>query len=714
MLQPARLASLLAAVSALLLAPGARGADLASTLVSPGVRGGPPTVTPPVRGEPVRLLTAPGGDIFAQMEDGTVVSIPAGEQVLDVRAEGEVRTSTTRVFCAVGPGPRVACLRAALKSEANGQPGSQELSLIDSDGEREVIASGSGEGYDVAPLGIHVGSDGKIRFAYAETITQQKQAITRQYVVAGGDREELPVELGNLVSNLANVGGGDRVDPPLQMVEFDGELWLVHRADSAVVVHPPGEEPIEVASSSLHDIRPVVGRDGWFYVFYHEPSTATARVAASKDGRTWKSTTLDGKESGWQLDAAAGGEGVYAAFYYFRNPFNKGLRVAAMREGKPVGSTVTVFREDRFNAGWHPHLAIAGDGTTWLTWQSNVEEERRAWSRFKEPEALREKAIGPSSGWEEGYKNYFLQTGAGGWLNLWHLASATPSLEDANGVLVTAPEYDVGAALLLSANIEARWGFLDFGLSYAQGIVDDAAESIEDSTGILNGSIKIDEVFAGHDIKVGMLWGRYRGTASAVVASGEGGEMEIKTNYIDTQLLALNKWRVKYGLSFTRYTLPTLVYAWSAAEGVSDYGYAGTFLRDVSFNDVALLIGYSKLDYAAKYENHYNGLILDGSIGAGLSFYSFEAVPTDNGNLESGLTFHMRSNVMLGWLYFHRWQSLRGFGLYVRPSYTAEFGFTGLPSAPSAREDTAGASTYGAVSLLWVRHGPWLDAGAVW
>lgn len=706
----ARLLALLAAAWVLLLPQLAR-ADAAKAAAP--ARGGPPAVRAPVKGEPIRLLTAPGGDLFALMEDGRVLSLPAGEEILDVRAEGEERTTTSRVFCAAGPGPRIACLRAATQVSERGEPAGQELTLVDSDGGRQAIASG-GQGYSVTPLGIHIGSDTKLRFAYAESLTSGNQTVTKQWFVADNDREELPLTLGNFVSSLANVGAGDRVDPPIQMVEFEGQIWFVHRADSAIVAHPPGEEPIEVASASLHDIRPIVGPDGYFYVFYHEPSTATARVASSRDGKKWSSTTLDGKESGWQIDVAAGPDAVYAVFYFFRNSFHKGLRTSVMREGKQVGDTVTIFREDRWNAGWHPHLAIGAEGITWLTYQSNVEEEQRAWSRFKSPDELSEHGIGPSEGWEEGYKNYFLQTGAGGWLNLWHLASAVPSIEDANGVSVDNPSYNVGLALLLSANIEARWAFLDFGLSYAQGIVDDAAEDIKDSTGILNGSVKIDEVFAGHDIKVSLLWGRYRGTTSATVAAGEGGELPIKTNYVDTQLLALNKWRVKYGVAFTHYKIPTLVHTWASPDGSSSYAFAGSFLRDVTFNDIALMLGYSKLDYAAKYENHYNGLVLDASLGVGLSIYSFDPITTDAGDADGGLTLHMRTNAMLGWLYFHRWQSLRGFGLYVRPAYTGELGFTGLPAAPSAREDTAGATTSTAVSLLWVRHGPWLDVGAVW
>jgi hypothetical protein len=43
----------------------------------------------------------------------------------------------------------------------------------------------------------------------------------------------------------------------------------------------------------------------------------------------------------------------------------------------------------------------------------------------------------------------------------------------------------------------------------------------------------------------------------------------------------------------------------------------------VRFNNIDLAVGYSKLDYAAKYENRYFGPMLDATIAAGLTFASF-------------------------------------------------------------------------------------------
>jgi hypothetical protein len=707
---PARIAAL----APLILLATAAHADNPLSAVANQARGGPPRVAAPVHGHPVRLLTALGGGVSALMSDGTVRAIPSGEVVLDVRAEGEERTTTQRVICAAGAGPRVACLRAVVHADERGADFRKELQLVDSDEGRRVIASGAGQGYDLAPLGIHVGTDGQVRLAYAETTSRSDQTVTRQLFLAGSDRAEMRLDFGGTEANKTPIGVGERADPPLQMLEFQGRLWLVYRAGEAIVAHPPGEPKVLVAASSRHDIRPLVGPDGWFYIFYHEPRSATARAAASQDGRVWRDLTLDGEQSGWQLDAAAGGDAVHGVFYFFRNSLHKGLRAAALRDGEQVGRAMTVFREDRFNAGWHPHLAIAADGTTWLTWLSNVDERERAWSRFATPDALRDDTAGPEAPAERP-KDYFLLTGAGGWLTSWHPASLVPTREDTAGIELGSPSYNVGLAMLLTANVEARWRALHLGLSYAQGIVDDAAASVEDTSGVLRGAVRIEELLPGHDVKVAAVWGRYRGKVRAGTAMEDPlAELPLETNSVDTQISALNRWRIQYGFAFTHYSIPAAVHAWASPAGSSAYAFAGSHLRDVSISELALVLGYSKLDHAAGYRDHYSGLVFDGAAGAGLALFGFDPIPTDQGEVQDGLGLHLRATAQLGWLYFHRWQPLRGFGVYVRPAYAAELRLSGLPSGPPPRSQTEGTATTTAVSLLWVRHGPWLDAGAIW
>lgn len=714
----------LALVALLFLLPSTTSAGEASASVSldtsSGIRGAPPTITPPLPGHPVRFISIPGGDVYAQMPNGTIRSIRSGRTVVTT---SDLTTDGYRfagMMCGSTLGPRFACLVRLLKSESSSSRTVtyQKLVLLDTESDRtETLASGSSEGYSVAGLGIHVSQDGDLTYAWAETVpTGNNQTKTTQYLYLKGQAQEMELGLGGIVSELANVGGGDRQDPAIQFIEFRHTLWMVHRDGTELVAHPIGIAPVVVAPSSLHDVRPVVTSDGWFYIFYHDPGSNTARVGMSRDGRSWKTLELDGRESGWQMEAVANGDRAYAVFYYFRNSYNKGLRVATLQAGKQAGKTFTLVREREFNTGWHPNLAIATDGSLWLSYLRHVENEERVWSKLESPEKMRDHQIADGTSWEDEYKNYYLQTGVGAWLTWWNIANGVPDAEDIGGLELGKTSYDVGRAIMLTANLEARYGSIDIGLSYAQEVVDEAAKKVEDSTGIATGSVKIEEIFPGHDVKLEFMWGRYRGTAS--IGNNVLGEQELAldTNYIDTHLLLLNKWRVKYGLAYTQYRIPAALHVYAAPEGSTAYAYEGSHFRDVGFRDIDLLLGYSKLDYAAKYENHYNDLFLDGNLAFGLTLLDFDPIDTPEGSVQDSMTFNIKLLGRLGWLFFHRFESTGGLGFYIRPAYTAEFATTGISKKPDNRESdkTESASVTAATSITSLRHGPWLDLGAVW
>jgi hypothetical protein len=44
--------------------------------------------------------------------------------------------------------------------------------------------------------------------------------------------------------------------------------------------------------------------------------------------------------------------------------------------------------------------------------------------------------------------------------------------------------------------------------------------------------------------------------------AGPADNLQLNTNYVDIRLFALNQWRIKYGLTFTKYSVPTPVQAY--------------------------------------------------------------------------------------------------------------------------------------------------------
>ncbi|MEI9941672.1 MAG: hypothetical protein WDO69_31030 [Pseudomonadota bacterium] len=690
----------------------------------------PKLVAPLTNERLVNLFAFPDGGLAAQTREG-VISLPGGEMLLRTMPEHRLEWSIGiggaapgSTYCAVAAARRVACIRSQAVFRDNKFQG-MELSLIDTAGGSRVVASVNDKG-SLAPDGIAFTAAGELLYAFTQSEQRGEQLVTFTRVNYNGAESQLPFvpEAGA----LEDLGGGGRANPPITFFEFNGKLQMLYRDGRTLLLAPyerPGAAAL-VAELSAYDARPVVGGDNTLYVFYYETKSRTARVTSSTDGVHFSGSILDTRESGWQLEALPTQAGAVVVYYYFRGPSDKGLRAADMSKGKVVHQRALVMREDRWNAGWHPRLVRDPNQPTQgivLSYLSNVEDEDRVWARFDSPADL---VNGPKIGADDSFKNWFVQVGAGVWYTWWHLKSPAPSASELDGAKLGATTYDVDPALLLSANLEARWGPIDLGLSYAQNYLDDASKKLGESTRLLTGSIKIEDLLPGHDIKAEGVWGRYHGHAQRDVTdaatppdtpSTTTERLPLDTSYVDVHLFALNQWRIKYGLGFTTYHIPAPILAYSAPAKQLHYDFAGSALRDVRFNDIDLAVGYSKLDYAAKYENRYFGPMFDVTVAGGVSIISFDAVHTPEGDLTSSYGLHLRGNAMLGWLWMQRFGGLGGLGFYVRPTYAVEGGLSSnsLARPDDRKEDKADKSDkHAAFEVLSLRHGPWLDLGIIW
>ncbi len=717
--QDYRTLSLLARNAGLLMARPDDGDEAAPVVTAAKDNFAPALVAPLTCEHVLNLFAFPDGGLAAQTWAG-VIALPGGEMLLRTAPEHQVEFSIGigtaapgTTHCAVTSGRRVACIRTH-SIFVNNQFRGTDLTLTDTAAGRRVVATVDANG-SLSPDGIAFTSSGELLYAYSATEARGDQRISYTRLSRSGAELQLPFtpETGA----LEDLGGGGRANPPITFFELNGRVQLLYRQGRTLLLTPldqPGTAA-RVAELSSYDARPVVGGDGMLYVFYYEPKSRTARVAVSSDGAHFTSSILDGRESGWQLEALPTAEGAVAVYYYFRGPSDKGLRAATLRGGKIVRARVLVMREERWNAGWHPRLVSDGASGVTLTYLSNVEDNDRVWAHFGEPADLGSgPLIDPD---DDSFKNWFLQVGAGGWYTWWHLESPAPSAKDLDGAQVGAGKYKVDPALLLSANLEARWGPVDLGLTYAQNYLDDASKKLGESTRLLTGSIKIEDLLPGHDVKAEGLWGRYHGEISRASAGAPTEHLDLETSYVDIHLFALNQWRIKYGLGFSSYRIPAPVLAYSVAANDTHYQFAGSALRDVRFNNIDLALGYSQLDYAAKYENSYFGPMLDVTIAGGLTIASFDAIATPDGDVSSTAGLHLRANLMLGWLAMKRFQSLAGLGLYIRPSYAVEGSYSGDGNGrPDDRKqkDADKSDTAASFEILSLRHGPWLDAGIIW
>ncbi len=244
---------------------------------------------------------------------------------------------------------------------------------------------------------------------------------------------------------------------------------------------------------------------------------------------------LDEQKRCWQLAPSSNGDGACVAYHFFRSSFQKSLRAAVLRRGGIAVPPLTVESEEASNTTWHPQFGIASNGTTWLTYLQKVEGEKRVGSRFFDPSRPADYALEESDGQVEDCKNYVLQAGIGGWMTWRTLADGAPKTDDTGGFDVLETSDSVRRAVLASAIFEARYGNVDVALSYARSIVGDAARNIErKSNRLLSGNVKIDDIFISHEMKLALVWGRYRGVATVRQGVAVGpAELPLDTNYVE-------------------------------------------------------------------------------------------------------------------------------------------------------------------------------------
>ena len=753
-----------------------------------------PMASAPQTDEPTFLKSRTSDAVV--VSGSTVKTLETGETLLQLRGDGRFRVETAE--CALGKKNFVLCavtLAKAIKKTKTNKDGKKttytiyerKLVIQDSSGRSTEITRGkdlnSGKGsYTLSQHGAYVHSKSGAFAFFTERIpkaVKTKEGTVVKYTVrqrmwARGKTMDFKVGFATLASRSSGQG---RTNPDLQFVENGRDLCMAYATS-------PGHGSIAygclrgggwqaIANDAMYDFRLVKADDGWTYLFYYSHKSDAAEVVAAGPGQSpWGPVSgidevhdgpplqsinaIDTAESGWQLEADTYGKSAYAVYYFFRNSYHKGLRVAELQGGKVKQAPYTVVREKLFNTGWHPRLTITGSGAVWLTYWDRVLEERRVWTKLGSPSDLKQHKLAEPKKWERRHKKSFVQAGVGAWYTMWNLIDVSPPEDDIDGTTIGSTEYSLSNTTLLVSSVEAKWGNVNVGMSYAQSIVDDAKdtaeerlatgnEAVDDNIGRLMGSVKIEKLFPGYDVKAQFAWGRYQGTATPGegVQSGSGGSADssllselddfddvsglpetggdgdaltIDTDYIDMQALFLNKWRLKTGIGYTKYTLPMALHSFYANAGETEYSYGGSYFRNVQVDSIRLIFGHSSLDYVAKYENYFNDLFIDTTIDAGAAFLKFEdPIVLGSEDIDSAITLDARLNVTFGYLLFKRWYSLRGYGLYLRPSYVAEASFLGIPRKPSDRkEDKADEfDSYVSPGMFSVRHGPWLDFGMV-
>ena len=479
-------------------------------------------------------------------------------------------------------------------------------------------------------------------------------------------------------------------------------------------------------------------RRGNPHVFWHQSNSRSfAHRYVDPAGPAVQVETVDSVESGASAAGVRlGPQGVLTFHYFFRNSYYKGVKATfwPQGEGEPAFQVdIASGRDD--NPGWNLLAASTPQGRVLMGYTADPKGKGGYVLRlFDSVDDVKAAAKPEPEGWEKKHKKAFLLAGAGVAYVDWQLMSAPTEAGDLEGVedpgrYQITSEYLLAPSLMGEATAEAKLGRLSFGASYArQAIKDGLSEAglSEAEVNRLYGTIGVDRIIKYHDVRVQVRRGQMVGTYDLRPEQTEGSPVTARSGTIDQtyermDVYLLNTWRVRYGIlrQSERLTLP--FYAYSIEEGETDYAFAGSFTSAATVTDTAFTLGYSRLDYAAKFENKVSRLFLDGDIGIGLSradldrsveVGGWDGAPSET--VSEVRTVFLPFNVETGYILMRRSYDLHGLGWWARAGLRAEGNVTGIVHKPGEREEAAEESSVTTTfSRMELRSGPFFNLGAV-
>lgn len=468
--------------------------------------------------------------------------------------------------------------------------------------------------------------------------------------------------------------------------------------------------------STLYDLQ---GRP---HIFFYNPSGRRfTHMYVQETGNTpqKKSVVLDEPESGTTCAAVRSGKKGAAVFHYFyRNAFYKGVKVSIFDDAiSPPTQQFVIDSSSEYNPGWDLMAASTLQGRILLGYQRDpVHFKKYRLRLFSSVQTLMAAQKSEPKGWEKKYTKWFGMAGAGAWYAMWYFDSAPPD-KDVPSENIFKPKYKIAPSILAEGSVEARYDRYSLGASYIKGFIN---EKIKDTYGkkaqtnfdYLFGLIGWDRILAYHDVRVGVRFGQmttqYKDQFESRV---------IDTKYQRYDAFFLNTWRIRYGLFFQTYDSYMPFYVWKIPTGEKQGVFVDSFTEKAKFNDVGLTIGYSRLDYAVKYEIKTLDWFIDGDVGIGYSQANLaETHKVEGHKIKTPGTVMFPFNLEVGGIYYKRFYSLHGFGWFVRGGYRTEGNYTGINSAPKKGEDEdpAKEDEYSTTfNRIEIRHGPFFNTGMV-
>jgi hypothetical protein len=475
----------------------------------------------------------------------------------------------------------------------------------------------------------------------------------------------------------------------------------------------------------------VYDRAGVAHVLFHDPKTngfAHYYVDETSGVPIRKKALLDTAEAGTSNTAVRyGDKGIVTFGYFYRNAFYKGIRAVVFEDASSQPTHNFVWQSSRDeNPGWNLMAASTPQGRILVGYtknplKKNTSYQLRAYTNVQQ--IIAEKKTEPT-GWERNHSKWFVQSGIGPWYVMWDYSTSVPSEVGGD----QKPKYDIAPSLMVEGYVEARYEKYMLGASYVKSVIgeeleDEAGGSAKQAYDSLMGLVGWDDIFAYHNLRLGYR----KGDMTTSYTLGDESHI-IDSTYTRMDMFLLNTWRLRYGLFYQTYESRLPIAVWYIREGEKEYELIDFFHSDVEFNDYGLTVGFSRLDYAAKYENEVFDWFVDTDIGIGMSTANLAkaqkvTIPSEDDDrdddpeeksIDNISTFMVPFNLEGGVLYYKRYYNARGFGWFGRAGYRVEGSYAGSSEKPEDKDEPAEDSQVSATyQRTEIRHGPFLMFGLV-
>lgn len=560
-------------------------------------------------------------------------------------------------------------------------------------------------------LGLGISPDGKLGFGVSHTVCPKK----------GECKTDVTWRCGGSACSAASVRDLQEANLPTPPI---ARPVCPASGLGLVVGHfelPTGRTR-EVPGEAMYDKRCRIDAQGRPHIVYHDPAAKAFLHAWMTDADAPPSIApLDGPESGAANALAVLPDGgLLALGYAYRNPFNKGIMAHHLGPDGLLVESFWLARDKDGNPGRKIAAAASSAGRVLVVYQVDglaAEAQARLYGSVAGTSLA---AVPEAEGWEAEYQDHFFLAGGGATYPFWLALSIAPDAED--GVpadKVFDAKYELASTPVLAFRGEGRYGDFNLGVTYLTSILGDqiedaAGEIAREAFDWITGTIGWDRLLFYQDVRLEGMFGRMRGRFSD--DNGFAPPQVFDSDYRRFTLTLLNAWRIRYGVFYQSYDFHIPVYVWNAPSGSAGYDFVDSFSANVGFHDVGVTVGYSRLDYAAKFEHEVFDWFVDFDAGLGLSFGALEETRMVGGQDISVLTaFMFDFDVEVGLLAYKRFYGLRGFGVFARGGYRAAGDWTGKPGRPDDRkeDDRDSSDTTARFHRFLLQHGPFVDVGLV-